>query len=161
MISSSKEVGRYYLGGYVMERSIFDVVDFVLGKYPELTTMKLQKLMYYIQAWSLAWDDKPMFKEEFQAWANGPVCHELFKKHKGKFVVTSEDFEAREYEFSETELDTIEAVLDFYGDKEPHWLSELTHSEDPWLLARDGCAPGDSCNKVISKESMQEYYGSL
>ena len=63
MISSSKEVGRYYLGGYVMERSIFDVVDFVLGKYPELTTMKLQKLMYYIQAWSLAWDDKPMFKE--------------------------------------------------------------------------------------------------
>lgn len=144
-----------------MRRSIFDVVSFVLEKYDELTTMKLQKLMYYIQAWSLVWDEKPMFKEDFQAWANGPVCVELFKKHQGRFVVNSDDFEKIPPNFSKSELETIEAVLDFYGKEDPHWLSELTHSEDPWIEARVGCAPGEYCNKIITKESMQEYYGSL
>lgn len=44
-----------------------------------MTTMKLEKLTYYCQAWSLAWDDVPLFDEEFEAWANGPVCPQLFE----------------------------------------------------------------------------------
>ena len=54
--------------------------------------MKLQKLVYYCQAWSLAWDDKPLFDEDFEAWANHPVCPELFKHHKGKVYIRSRFF---------------------------------------------------------------------
>ena len=67
--------------------SVLNVAQYVLNKVGDMTTLKLQKLVYYCQAWSLAWDGKPLFDEEFEAWANGPVCPELFKKHKGKFVI--------------------------------------------------------------------------
>ena len=52
-----------------------------------MTAMKLEKLVYYSQAWSLAWDGEPLFNDDFQAWANGPVCPTLFYSHQGHYVV--------------------------------------------------------------------------
>lgn len=141
---------------------VYDVAKYILEKQGPMTTMKLQKLVYYCQAWSLGWDEVPLFDEEFQAWANGPVCPQLFFKHKGQFIVDESLFDDRvDVNFSQDELETMDAVLDYYGDKDPQWLSELTHKERPWKEARGGCAPGAYCDNIISKESMQEYYGGL
>ena len=38
---------------------VFDVAAYILQKTGSMTTMKLQKLVYYSQAWSLVWDEKP------------------------------------------------------------------------------------------------------
>lgn len=142
--------------------SICDVAKYILSKMGNMTTMKLQKLCYYCQAWSLAWDDVPLFEEDFEAWANGPVCPELFAKHKGKFIVDASLFDdIDDYKFSDAQIETMDAVLDYYGDKEPHWLSELTHKEDPWRLTRVGVPMGATSNKVIEKELIQSYYGGL
>ena len=142
--------------------TVYDVAKYILNKMESTTTMKLEKLVYYCQAWSLAWDERPLFEEDFQAWANGPVCPALFAAHRGQFVVSKSLFsERKDYEFSEDELETMNAVLDYYGDKEPQWLSELTHKERPWKEARNGIAPGEPSSNVITKESMQEYYGGL
>lgn len=142
--------------------TVYDVAKYILNKMESTTTMKLEKLVYYCQAWSLAWDERPLFEEDFQAWANGPVCPALFAAHRGQFVVSKSLFsERKDYEFSEDELETMNAVLDYYGDKEPQWLSELIHKERPWKEARNGIAPGEPSSNVITKESMQEYYGGL
>jgi len=58
-------------------------------------------------------------------------------------------------------LDTIEGVLQFYGDKSSQWLSDLTHAEDPWREARGSLPPGARSNAVISHASMAEYYSGL
>ena len=127
-----------------------------------MTAMKLQKLAYYCQSWSLAWDGVPLFDEEFQAWANGPVCPELFVRHKGKFMIDAATLgDVPEYIFSENEVDTLDKVLDYYGDKEPQWLSELTHKERPWKETRTGVAPGEKCFEIIDKNLMQEYYEGI
>lgn len=144
--------------------NVFDVAEYILNKIESpVTTMKLQKLVYYCQAWSLAWDDKPLFDQEFEAWANGPVCRELFNYHKGNFEVNKGFFEDKlsSEKFSQVEIDTIDSVIDFYGDKDPHWLSELTHKEDPWRYARKGCSDFGYCDNVIPKVIIQEYYSSL
>ena len=92
----------------------------------------------------MAWDEVPLFEEEFEAWANGPVCPQLFEKHKGKFVVDESLFsDFTDYKFSEDQIATMDAVLDYYGDKQPQWLSELTHKEMPWKIAMEGYAPGE------------------
>ena len=141
---------------------VYDVARYILQSAGPMTTMKLQKLTYYCQAWSLSWDEVPLFEEDFEAWANGPVCPDLFAAHKGQFIVNEHQFDEYEREdFSENEIETMDAVLDYYGDKDPQWLSELTHKERPWKEARRGYAPGAYCNKVITKESMQDYYGGL
>lgn len=142
--------------------SVHDVAKYALRQLGSMTTMKLEKEVYYCQAWALAWDGKPLFDEDFEAWANGPVCPELFKKHKGKFVVDENLFsDIPDYEFTKDEIETMNAVLDYYGDREPQWLSELTHKELPWKDARAGVPAGEPCSRIISKDSMQQYYGGL
>lgn len=142
--------------------NIFDVAKYILQKKGKMTTMKLEKLAYYCQAWSLGWDELPLFQEDFQAWANGPVCPELFERHRGIFEVDESFLEdTPDYSFNDNEIETMDIVLGYYGDKEPHWLSELTHKEAPWKEARKGVADGLPSNNIISKDSMQQYYGGL
>lgn len=142
--------------------NIKQLAKYILDKQGRMTTMKLQKLCYYCQAWSMAWEEIPLIEENFEAWANGPVCPELYQLHKGKYVISSEDIDA-DYAgaFNDDQLDTIGKVLEYYGDKEPFWLSELTHKEYPWKHAREGYEPGERCTNVISLEDMQAYYSSL
>src|SRR4051794_1852282 len=69
---------------------VFDVAAYILSKQPKgqsLTTWKLQKLIYYCQAWSLVWDEAPLFHEKILAWANGPVVKDLYNAHKGMFYI--------------------------------------------------------------------------
>ena len=119
--------------------TVFDVAKYILDKYGEMSAMKLQKLVFYSQAMSLVWDDVPLFNEEFEAWAKGPVCRELFNAHKGKFMLHDSDF------------------LKPYA-PDISRLSDMVHQEKPWLDARGNCPAGARCSNVISKESMEEYY---
>ncbi len=141
---------------------VYDIAKAIIKSQGSMSTMKLQKLVYYCQAWSLAWDGIPLFDEDFQAWANGPVCPELFEKHRGLFIVDESLFaDVCDYDFSKDQKDTIKAVLDYYGSETPHYLSELTHKERPWLETRGRLPLGASSSQVISKELMQEYYSGL
>lgn len=139
---------------------VHDVAAYILRKVGQTTAMKLQKLVYYSQAWSLVWDDRSLFAERIEAWANGPVVRALYESHRGQFTVSSLepgdpdnlDIVAR---------DTIDAVLKFYGDKPAQWLSDLTHGEAPWKEARGDLAPGAPCSNEITPSSMVEYYSAL
>ena len=64
---------------------------------------------------------------------------------------------------SEDNVLTIDAVLDFYGDKTAQWLSELTHQEEPWHRAREraGLRLGERGSEEITHEAMANYYSSL
>ncbi|HSS48337.1 MAG TPA: type II toxin-antitoxin system antitoxin SocA domain-containing protein, partial [Thermoanaerobaculia bacterium] len=63
--------------------TVHNVAAYILQKQGEMTAMKLQKLVYYSQAWSLVWDEEPLFAERVEAWANGPVVPDLYREHKG------------------------------------------------------------------------------
>jgi uncharacterized phage-associated protein len=139
--------------------SVHDVAAYILRKQGPITAMKLQKLLYYCQAWSLVWDEKPLFRSRIEAWANGPVVPDVYARHRGKFKLTSWDGDATA--LSLTEKETVDAVLKFYGDKSSQWLSDLTHQEDPWKNARAGLNAGDRSSCLISHASMAEYYSSV
>lgn len=140
--------------------TVHDVAAYIVKKVGTLSALKLQKLVYYSQAWSLVWDDRPLFKARIEAWANGPVVPQLYRHHRGAFQVNAWpmgdagnlDSKARE---------TIDAVVKFYGDRSSQWLSDLTHMEAPWIKARKGLGPTDVGTNEITLESMAEYYGSL
>lgn len=141
--------------------SVYDVATYILEKIGRTSTMKLQKLCYYSQAWALAWGDEPLFDEEFQAWANGPVCRELFFRTQGHYSVDAADERGNSDNLTAKQKDTIDKVITFYGDKDAQWLSRLTHMEDPWKIARSGMAEGELGDNIITKESMAIYYGGL
>lgn len=142
--------------------TIFDVAKYITERSGEVSAMKLQKLMYYAQAWSLVWEEEPLFTNDFQAWANGPVLPSLYARHRSMFKVNSALFpEANSDNLSAAERGNVDKVLAFYGDKTAQWLSNLTHQENPWLQARDGLPVGASSEAVIAQASIHEYYSSL
>lgn len=136
-----------------------DVAAYILQKLGSMTTMKLQKLLYYCQAWSLVWDEEPLFHEGIEAWANGPVVREVFEEHRNMFTIDRASGDPTK--LSAKQKESIDSVLSFYGEKSSQWLSDLTHLEDPWKNARVGLAPGERSNKIISPAAMMEYYSSL
>jgi len=125
-----------------------------------MSTWKLQKLVYYAQAWSLVWDDAPLFDEPIEAWANGPVAPALYQEHRGEFSRGRWPL-GRIARLTKTQRETIDAVLRFYGRHTGHWLSELTHMEPPWRDARKGLQPGERGKREITTAAMAEYYSSL
>lgn len=150
-----------YLRGFMSTSiSAKDVAAYIMSKCKPMTAMKLQKLVYYSQAWSLVWDEKPLFTEEIEAWANGPIVPDLYQLHKGMFELSSWSYGSVD-KLGKKEIETIDAVLKFYGDKTGQYLSELTHNESPWKLARTGLIAGQRSNVVITHSAMHEYYGSL
>ena len=141
--------------------TVFDVAAFILHKKGAMTAMKLQKLVYYCQAWSLIWDESPLFLERIEAWANGPVVRDLYNMHKGKFKVDISDIEGNLDALNQPQQDTVLAVLRDYGNKSSQWLSDLTHSEVPWIEARQGLAPGERGENEITLDSMYQYYQAI
>jgi len=142
--------------------TVFDVANYILQKLGKCTPMKLQKLTYYSQAWALAWDDEPLFDEDFQAWANGPVCAELFREHEGHFRLPSGFFDSKAKEsLSNEQIETIDIVLKDYSPMRPHELSDLSHREYPWQQARRNIPAGMPCDNIIEKEIIRDYYAGV
>jgi uncharacterized phage-associated protein len=142
--------------------ALFDVARYITDRQGEMTAMKLQKLMYYAQAWHLVWEEEPLFDADFQAWANGPVLPELYARHRGMFKVSANLFaDANAGAVTDDERDAIDRVLGFYGDKTAQWLSNLTHQEGPWVDARGDAAVGALSDAIITQASIHEYYSQL
>jgi uncharacterized phage-associated protein len=103
-----------------------------------------------------------LFSDRIEAWANGPVVPELYNAHRGQFKVALVDINSgKSSNLNDTQRETIDKVLGFYGDKSSQWLSDLTHKEEPWIEAREGLAVGQRGNEEITQGAMALYYGSL
>jgi uncharacterized phage-associated protein len=142
--------------------NVFDVAVRILKECGEMPAMKLQKLVYYSQAWSLVWDEAPLFDETIEAWANGPVVRDLYTRHRLNYFANETQMDGGNPENLTTDqVETIDAVLRYYGKKSSQWLSDLTHMESPWMDAREGLEPGERGETEITQASIAEYYTAL
>jgi len=130
------------------------------GHKKKLDMLKLQKLLYYSQAWNLVFNDKKLFSEQIEAWIHGPVVPEVWKELKGF------DFSINHPEISEdifscinnNEQEVLDDIWRVYGKFDGEYLEILTHNESPWQEARKGISEFEPSQNVISTESMKEYY---
>ena len=148
--------------GKGQQSTVYDVAKYIIDNFGPMSAMKLQKLAFYSQAMALVWDDVPIFEDDFEAWPKGPVCRNLFQTHKGMFMIEGSEF-LESYEpdinrISDDHKATINAVCNSLKDVSGYDLSQMTHSEAPWLDARGGLSAGEHCNTIITKESMEEDY---
>lgn len=111
------------------------------GDIPELTPMKLQKLMFYAQSWSLKIYDAPIFDDFFAKWRYGPVIPSLYHKVKmyGANNITSMivDFKIEGgnlFSIQPTVPDSdikinalVDKIAEVYGELRGTQLSFLTH----------------------------------
>lgn len=150
------------------------VTHFVNQKGDTVSHKKLQKLIYYIEAWNLVHLSTPLLVEDFEAWVHGPVVPELYQELKefgfNNIEVINDQFDTMDEEIesiilknnlSENQVELIYSVLNKYSSLSSMELELLTHNEAPWIEAREGFAPHQSCNNIIPKVRMKEFYTSL
>lgn len=148
-----------------------DLSFYLLDRLGQLNQLKIQKLLYYIQAWHLVFLDEPLFEEDFQAWLHGPVLKSVWNEIKNYSKLTNEVVLKPEHEgkyikkineiLDIEQLEVIEDVLKEYGDKSSYHLECLTHSEAPWINARKNVPPNEGSSNKITKPSIKKYYKSL
>ena len=125
-----------------------------------ITHLKLQKLLYYIQAWALVFSGRPLFEEPIQAWAHGPVVEAIFHKYKDygwEAIGAPEEVP----DIDDLAEQHIKSILAAYGDYTAKNLELMTHRETPWIAARGSLPPEARSSAQISHESMIEYYKEI
>lgn len=144
---------------------INDVVSFFLCK-SAMSPKKLQKLLYYAYAWTLAIlndnaDDlhTRLFNNRIEAWVHGAVIPEIYEQYKQcgwSDIPQTNNFD--KMLFSEDEIDILNQVWNVYGSYTGNQLEEICHKETPWIEARSGLPPYASSNNLISDRTMFIYY---
>lgn len=126
-----------------------------------ISNKKLQKLVYYSQAWSLALYGEPLFQEDIQAWVHGPVIPSLYQKYKNyQFHPIVNDQLLKETPRLDC-AELLDEIWDIYGKYDSNYLELLTHRETPWRNARANLEPNENSDNTISLEDMKMYYSSL
>lgn len=140
--------------------SVHDVAAAIVDRHGPMSPTKLQKLVYYSQAWHLVWEEEPLFDAPIEAWVGGPVVRSLWDQHRGEWTIASWEL-GDPGRLTPEERSTVEAIVDTYGKLDGPRLSALTHSEEPWMRARAGLPPGARGNRRISNTDMADFYGGL
>ena len=149
--------------------SIHDVADYIILKVKSedekasLINLKLQKLLYYVQAWSYGINKKAMFYGEFEAWIHGPVNRAIYERFSPTKYLYSEiniaDCRNKDVKFSDEETEFIDFILENYLKYSGAELERLSHNEKPWLETRGNLGVNERCDKIIAPELMMDYYG--
>src|SRR5690349_1985396 len=114
---------------------VSDVADYFLFRAKKeskkISNKKLQKLVYYAQAWTLAMTNKPLFSEKIEAWIHGPAIPSLYKKFKkyGSKPISLDQLSSKQPSLSSNEV--LDEVWRVYGKYDANYLEILTHQEDP------------------------------
>lgn len=127
----------------------------------DITPLKLQKLLYYAQAWSLAFLGRPLFAEVIEAWKNGPVVYAVWSMYQGNQPITVAPCLVSSVRFDQDEARVLQEVWIVYGSQTAESLRDLTHKEYPWISARCGLAPEEKSRNPILHEDMMKYYQTI
>lgn len=134
-----------------MAVSAHDVARDLRRRLPRAGIVKIHKLLYYCQGWHLAWTGTPLFGEDVEAWANGPVVADLWhdedKSREGPPAT----------HLPEDALGTIGYVVSRYGRLSGKELIRLTHGERPWLDVSESDAWR---SPVISHEALASFFAA-
>lgn len=126
-----------------------------------ITNLKLQKLLYYAQAWHLVKKGVPLFEDAIEAWEFGPVVRAVYNEYK-EFNRMPIDIEVGQEEVNVLDKETQEYMDDYlweFLDYSATSLVRMTHEEDPWINVYDKNEPKK--NPEITTESMREYYSKI
>jgi uncharacterized phage-associated protein len=122
-----------------------------------ISNLKLQKLLYYMQGYHLAFFNEKLFEDRLEAWTYGPVVPEAYHRFKefGPKGIILDPNVYQEIKLNAEQEDMFDQVLNEYGKFSAIKLMEMTHKETPWKEA------SEKPDKIISTETMKNFFAKL
>lgn len=144
--------------------------EYIVKHYGSMSHLKLQKLLFYCDAYHLAYFGTELVSDKFQAWVHGPVSRKVYDSLKDKSILYSElsysyapgdiDVDAEFAKLTTDQKDLVSTVLENLSEWNQFQLETAIHRELPWIQARVGYGPADRCEVYISKETTMKFYKS-
>lgn len=133
-------------------------VDLAKSKNTDMTNLRVNKLLYFAQGWSLVRTGKPLFNDEIEAWDLGPVVPEVYVTFKPcgreRIQDTSDGYD---YEsLSSSDIDLLLDVSDHYEKYATSYLVDMSHEPcGPWEKHH---VPHGS--NIIPKDELRAFFSS-
>lgn len=159
----SKKAVNKLLVGEMRETTKIDLaIEYLLNKCEDITPLALQKALYYIQGFYYAFYKTFLFSEDCQAWIHGPVYRDVYFRYRNyKFDPIDYNGEVDDTLLSSSEKAIFESVAKHICCYSGKVLEKFTHSETPWLLARGELTETETSDRVMTKESIGNYFISV
>lgn len=147
------------------------VVNYVNSNKGSISNLKLQKILYYIQAAFLVENGTGCFNDAIMCWRHGPVIKNVYDEfnqygdhnipfqgrrdkltiQNGKLVIVEENFS--DSIICEDDKKEINKVINGLMQYDPWYLVDRTHEEDPWKYL--------SCYNVeITPNRIKHYFNN-
>lgn len=140
------------------------IVDYFIWKgqsdKKNVTNKKLQKLLYYAQAWHLVFKGKPLFKDKIEAWVHGPTVGIIYDQFKlFSFNNIEKDINPDDLKkIPKSVLDILDEVWRVYGKYDGDYLELLTHNETPWQEARGNLETFEPSGNEVLLKTIKSFY---
>lgn len=141
-----------------MKLTIFNIAEYFLSIVDResgetITPLKLQKILYYAQGWYMAYNKKPLFDEDFEAWEHGPANRELYSIYKKYgYGVIDEPYTKPKFDDEITKF--LNRVWNTYGIYDGKYLEQMTHNETPWKKTVED----KGYNQIITKDLIKSFF---
>ena len=123
--------------------------------------LRLQKLLYYCQGWSLGLLGRQLFRQPLEAWVDGPVVREVYELFAGSSSgILPDEIGAPIETFSDVEIALIQMVWRKYAHLLPRELVNKTHTEPPWREARLDLPATTLSNTPLCLNTMKEFFAN-
>jgi len=120
-----------------------------------ITNLRIQKLLYYAQAWYLVNYNRRLFNDPIEAWEFGPVIRSVYKKyqaHKGEPIPYKTN-NKEENVFQPHQINFLTEFFRVFSNFSATALVSLSHSEAPWINAYE-----QGQNSTINTQEMKAFY---
>ena len=143
-------------------KKINNVIEYLVSECEDITPLALQKLLYYVQGFYYAFNDKFLFTDDCQAWVHGPVYPEVYHRYKDyRFNPITNSTQEEVSDFAVSEIAVLDSVVKYFGCYSGKVLERFTHSEEPWISAREMYRTFELSDEVICKEDIGKYFKSV
>ena len=138
-------------------------VRYLLMQTSEITPLALQKLLYFAQGFQKAFANIFLFEEDCEAWVHGPVYRNVYEKYRnhGYNPIEEKELSFENINLSEDEKELLDHIVLYFGCYSGKVLENMTHSEEPWRVARPGLKNWESSDRIIQKEEIGAYFNSV
>lgn len=156
-----------------MNYDVLDVSRYIINYSNKMdygiSNLKLQKVLYFVQAYFLTQTKHPCFNEKIEAWDFGPVVPVAYSEFKGfagmdiptvkSYIAFDENdiWNTKRIEFEENCIDNedkvlINKVVDKFSEYSATDMVKLTQHQTPWFDAVS------SQSNEITNESIFKYF---
>lgn len=145
--------------------NIYLIAKHIIAKLEDTTPLALQKILYYIDGFSLALLERSIFEQRPEAWVHGPVYKNIYdhyscykfnaidKNNFSKYLVIDT--------FDDDMINLVDEVIRCFGCYSGKTLEKMTHLSESWVSAREGVMKDEASNKKIDKEMMKLEFLSI